>query len=166
MRELYRNPMLYYVLAPILVSIWPLLVWGIYLPKGEEAWQQAQRLFYEAQDLLVELLEKDPGRLQDALVSKELGKFTYAVAIDRAANLCRIPSGNLNLTTGSIVPSGGKKTQQARVGLGDIGIVQAAKFLSTIQAMWVNLTCDRVKLSTKEGMPDQWDMDLNFKYDY
>jgi len=166
MRELYRNPMLYYVLAPILVSLWPLLVWGFYLPKGEEAWQEDQRLFHQAQDLMVELLEKDPDRLKAAEESQKLGEFTYAEAVNRAANLCRIPSSKVNLSTGDIVTSAGKETQQARVSLSDVGIVQAARFLSTIQAMWMTLTCDRVKLSKKEGMPDQWDMDLNFKYDY
>lgn len=166
MRELYRNPMLYYVLAPILVIVWPLLVWGHYLPKAADTWERDQQLYADAQDLMVELLEKAPDRLKAAEESQKLGKFTYAEAVDRAANLCRIPSGSLNLTTGNIVSSGGKKTQQARVSLSDVSIVQAAKFLSTIQAMWMTLTCDRVKLSKRKGMPDQWNMDLNFKYDY
>ena len=166
MRELYRNPMLYYVLVPILVIVWPLLVWGYYLPKGQAMQQKDQELFSEAQDLMVELIEKDPERLKEAEESQKLGKFTYAEAVDRVANLCRIPSGSLNLTTGNIVRSGGKKTQQARVSLSDVSIVQAAKFLSTIQARWMTLTCDRVKLSKREGMPDQWNMDLNFKYGY
>ena len=166
MRELYRNPMLYYVLVPILVIVWPLLVWGYYLPKGQATLQKDQQLFSEAQDLMVELLRKDPDRLKAAHESQKLGKFTYAEAVDRVANLCRIPSGSLNLSTGNIVSSGGKKTQQARVVLSDVSIVQTAKFLSTIQAMWITLTCDSVKLSKREGMPDQWNMDLNFKYDY
>ena len=166
MRELYRNPMLYYVLVPILVIIWPLLVWGYYLPKGQEALQKDQGLFSKAQDLMVELINKDPERLTAAEESQKLGKFTYAEAVDRVANLCRIPSGSWNQQVGPIVNSGGKRTQQARVSLSDVSVVQAAKFLSTIQAMWVTLTCDSVKLSKREGMPDQWNMDLNFKYDY
>jgi hypothetical protein len=123
-------------------------------------------LYGDAQNLIVELIEKDPDRLTAARESQKLGKFTYAEAVDRVANLCRIPSGSLDLTTGNIVTSAKRETQQARVGLSDVSIVQAAKFLSTIQAMWVSLTCDRVKLSKKQGMPDQWDMDLSFKYDY
>jgi hypothetical protein len=166
MRELYRNPMLYYVLAPILVSVWPLLVWGFYLPQTEETWEQDKQLYGDAQNLILELIEKDPDRLKQARETQKIGKFTYAEAVDRVANLCRIPSGSWDLTTGNMVTSGTRGSQQARVGLSDVGIVQAARFLSTIQAMWVNLTCDRVKINKKEGMPDLWDMSLNFKYDY
>jgi hypothetical protein len=36
MREVYKNPMLYYLLIPVLVGIWPLLVWGVYLPRAEQ----------------------------------------------------------------------------------------------------------------------------------
>ena len=166
MRELYRNPILYYVLAPILVSCWPLLVWGYYLPRETEAWERDEQLSGDAQNLMLELLDKDPERLRAAAESQKIGKFTYFEVVNRVANLCRIPSGSLNLSTGDIITSGKKQTQQARVGLTNVGIVQAARFLDTIQAMWVNLTCNRIELSKKEGMPDQWDMDLSFRYDY
>ena len=166
MRELYRNPMVYYMLAPVLIAVWPLLVWGVYLPRAERGWEQDQKLYADATNHILDILDEDPERLKVAEESRELGKFAYAEAVDRVANLCRIPSGNPDLTTGNIVTSGSKETQQARVGLTDVGIVQAARFLSTIQSMWVNLTWDRVKLTKKDGMPDQWDMDLAFKYDY
>ena len=103
---------------------------------------------------------------QVAKATQSLGKFTYHEAVDRVANLCRIPSGKLDLRTGNPIRSGKKEVQQARVSLSDVTIVQAANFLSTIQSMWVNLTCERVKLSKKDGMPDQWDMDLTFRYNY
>jgi len=166
MREIYRNPMFYYVLVPVLVTVWPLLVWGLYLPEARQNWDRDQKLFASAQTHMLEILAKDPDRLDVAEATQSLGKFTYAEAVDRVANYCRIPSGNLDLTTGNIVTSRNKATQQARVRLTNIGIIQGAKFLWRIQSMWVSLTCDRVKLSKNEGMPDQWDVDLNFKYDY
>ncbi len=166
MRELYRNPILYYVLVPVLACAWPLLVWGYYLPQAKSNWEKDRESFWKAQDLIVEILEQDQERMTVAEETRKLGKFTYAEAVDRVANLCRIPSGNWSQTTGSIVISNGKKMQQARVSLEKVSIVQAAKFLSTIQAMWVDLTCDRVKLNKREGLPDQWDMDLNFMYAY
>ncbi|UCD53449.1 MAG: hypothetical protein JSW27_12510 [Phycisphaerales bacterium] len=166
MRELYKNPLAYYVVAPVLVCIWPLLVWAYYLPQAKDAWQQDRQLFDDAQTLMVDILGKDPDRLVVAKETQMLGEFSYADAVNRVANLCRIPSGSLDLNTGSIVKTSGRETQQARVSLSDVSIVQAAKFLSQIQSTWVNLTCDRIKLTKKEGMPDQWDMALNFKYDY
>ena len=166
MREIYKNPMLYYVLAPILVLLWPLLVWGLYLPEAQSEWDRDKASAEEAKALILDIVEKDPKRLDVVKDARSLGKFTYAEAVDRAANLCRIPSGSVDLRTGNMRPSGGNQTQHAHVSLTDIGIVQAARFLSTIQSTWVNLTCERVKLSAKEGMPDQWDMDLDFDYDY
>ncbi len=166
MHDIHKNPILYYVLAPLLVGLWPLLVWAVYLPRAEAAWEEDQQFYRDATDNIVEILEKDPDRLKIAAESKSLGKFTYAEAVDRVANLCRIPSSNYTLSSGNIVTSGGKETQQARVRLIDVSIVQAARFLSTIQSMWGNLNCERVRLTKKAGMPDLWDMDLNFQYEY
>lgn len=166
MQEFYKNPLVYYVLVPALICFWPLLVWAYYLPRAEATWDKDRQLYSEATNLMVEILNKDPERLETAVDTQKLGKFTYYDAVNRVANLCRIPSASLELNTGGMVTSGNRETQQARVNLGDVGIVQAARFLSTIQSMWVNLTCDRVKLTKKEGMPDQWDISLNFKYDY
>jgi len=166
MREIYKDPMLYYVLAPVLVLAWPLLVWSLYLPKAQSEWNKDQVLCEEAKGHMLEILEKDPGRLELVKTTQSLGKFTYAEAVDRVANLCRIPSGKVDLSTGKPVIANKKEVQQARVSLTDIGIVQAARFLHTIQATWVNLTCERVQLAKKDGMPDQWDVDLTFKYNY
>ncbi len=166
MSDIYKNPMFYYILVPALVAAWPLLVWGMYLPRAQQDWTEDQRLYDEATANIIEILEKDPERLKIAETTKSLGKFTYAEAVDRVANLCRIPSSNYTLNSGSIVTSGKKESQQARVSLVDVSIVQAAKFLSQIQSMWVNLSCERVRLTKKAGMPDQWDMDMTFQYDY
>lgn len=166
MRDIHRNPVFYYLLIPVLVAAWPLLVWTLYLPKAEKVWEQEQQSYEEATAHILDILTKDPERLNVTKAASGLGNFTYPEAVDRVANLCRIPSGNLDLSTGKIMESRGKKTQQARVSITDISIVQSATFLSTIQSTWAYLSCDRVKLSKKKGMPDQWDMDLTFKYDY
>lgn len=166
MRDIYKNPMFYYVLVPIIVGVWPLLVWSMHLPKAEKALEDDKRLYGEAEVAIIEIREKDPDRLKIVEETKSLGKFAYADAVDRVANLCRIPSGNYTLNSGNIVTSGKKESQQARVSLAGVSIVQAARFLSTIQMMWVNLSCERVRLTKKAGMPDQWDMDMTFQYDY
>jgi hypothetical protein len=166
MRDLYKNPMFYYILAPILIGLWPLLVWAVYLPGGREEREAEETHLVEAQAAILKILELDPDRLEIAGPGAELGKFTYAEAIDRAANVCNIPSSNYNFTSGAIVKSGGKETQQARLSLDKVVIVQVAKFLSTLQSTWVNLTCEKATLKKKEGMRDQWDVDLDYRYSY
>ena len=158
--------MLYYLLIPVLVGLWPVLVCGVYLPRVERDQRIEQNLGEEGQMYVVDILRIDPGRLDFADVNEVSAEFSYGPAIDRVANLCRIPASNCQYTAGDIIPVGGKRRQDARVKLSDVSIVQAARFLSTIQSMWVNLTSVKTKLTKKKDMPDQWEVDFSFLYYY
>jgi len=166
MKEVYRNPMLYYFLAPLLVAVWPLLVWAVYLPRTQEDWESDKVLFGEGQVNIMDILRLDPDRLDYAGDSEVSGEFSYAKEIDRVATLCKIPAGKCDYSASGIVDSGIKRKQQARVKLTDVNIVQAATFLSRIQSTWVKLTCDKVKLTMDKELPDQWDVDFTFWYYY
>ena len=166
MRDIHRNPILYYVLIPVLVGLWPLLVWAVYLPTAERACDADCDLLIEGAVSIQEILTIDPQRMNKGDPNHVAGEFAYARAVDREANLCGILPSNHSLSVQNIIVMAGKKRQDAMVKLKDVGIVQAAKFLSTMQSTWVNLTCDKIELSKKKGMPDQWDVDLNFIYYY
>jgi hypothetical protein len=165
MRDIYRNPILYYILAPVLIGLWPLLVWALYLPKATEGKASDETLHTDVVKGCYEILEYDPDRIQ--IKGDEKGrKFTYAEAIDSAANFCSIPSGNYVHNSSQIAKSAGKETQGAHVALDNVSILQVAKFLARLQATWVNLTCEKLILKKQEGVPDQWDADMDFKYIY
>jgi hypothetical protein len=165
MRDLHKDPMFYYILAPILIGLWPLLVWAVYLPSATRGRVADEESLTNAVADCNEILEYDPGRLD--IVGDDKGfKFTYAEAIDRAANVCNIPSPNYAYSASAINPSGDKETRAAHVSLDNVAVAQAARFLSTLQSTWVNLTCEKITLKRQEGMPDQWDVDLDFKYSY
>ncbi len=166
MREIYRNPMLYYLLAPILVAVWPLLVRAVYLPEAERASGNELALCLEGQNCILDILKYDPERKPDAGGPVVSGEFQFPNAFDRVANVCRIPSTSYNQTTSPAQTVNNKKTQNGQVTLTNVGIVQAAEFLSTIQSMWVNLKCERLKLTRKEGPPDQWDAEMVFWYTF
>ena len=166
MRDLYRNPMLYYLVAPIVVAIWPLMVWLVYLPKAQHDMENDRALYLEGQTYILDILKYDPERLKFTASDGMVGEFSYAKEIDRVANRCGIQSNNCSYGAGTPIPNKGKTTQNARVTLKDVGIVQTATFLSTIQSMWVNLKCDKVELTKKEGLPDKWEVDLTFWYTY
>jgi hypothetical protein len=166
MRDVLKNPILYYILAPILVGLWPLLVWGVYLPKIQRELSFDKDQYTNAENCMVEILTLDPHRLDASGDGKSSGKFTYYEAFSRVADRCRISSRNYNVNAGGKIKSGGKETQGAKVTLSDVGIVQICDFLSKIQSMWVNLECESLKLTKKEGTPDRWDADLSFKYTY
>ena len=159
MREIYKNPMLYYAIAPILACLWPLLVKGYYLPKAQRETADTTFFCVEGQTYMSDIINYDQERLK-FVPDRGGAEFSFAKAIDRVANMCRIPSASCDFTAGST----DRKTQNAKVTLKSVGIFPAAKFLSDIQSMWVGLKCDQVKLTKKKGMPDQWDVEMKFWY--
>ncbi|MCL5282320.1 MAG: hypothetical protein M1376_20735 [Planctomycetes bacterium] len=167
MREVYKNPMLYYLLIPVLVGLWPLLVWGFYLPRAEHDREIEGGLCVEGQARVIDILQLDPDRPN---ITPEKGQITasfdYGNAVARVANLCKIPPSNCPFTSSGTMVSGGKKRQDARVELKNVGIVQAAKFLWTMQSMWATLQCEAITLTKNKGTPDQWNVDLRFMYHY
>lgn len=166
MRDICRNPVLYYLLIPALVGVWPLLVWRVYLPAAQRERENDYSLLLDGQTNIIEILKLDPGRTNDADPNRVVGEFAYGVAINSAANVCGIPASRKRWTVGDISTTGGKKRQDGRVALKDVTIVQAARFLSNMQSTWVLLQCEKLKLTKKKGMPDQWDVDFDFQYYY
>ncbi len=165
MRDIIKNPMLYYILAPVLVGLWPTIVWW-YMPKAEKALEADQSEYVKATNAMVEILTLDPGRLEGQEKNRGTGVFSYGEAVSRVADRCQIGSRNHRCIAGPRANIGGKEIQPANVTLTDVGIVQTCTFLSTIQSMWVNLECESVDLKKKEGGPDRWDVGLSFKYTY
>lgn len=164
MKDIYKNPIFYYILVPIITALWPLLIWTVYLPDVEDSWQAEKKQYAKGQKIMTEILNLDPDRL-DFADSKNAGAdFDYANVVETVASSCRIPPTNYKLSSGVITTSGGQKSQNARVGLKQVDITKFAKFLSTIQFRWASLRCTNIKLTKRKGLPDIWDIDLDFKY--
>jgi len=167
MRDIHRNPILYYLLIPVLIGVWPLLVWGVYLPTAGQALAEDCELLAKAVKDINDILELDPDRvIPDTDPNRVVGEFAYGKALDRVANLCSVPASSCSFTAGKPTTVSGKRRQDARVKLKDISIVQAATFLSKIQSTYVGLQCDQIKLTKRKGMPDQWEVDFQFIYYY
>jgi hypothetical protein len=167
MREFYKNPMLYYVLIPLLVAIWPLLIWAVYLPGAKQARDIETTLCVEGQTNVIEILKIDPDRPNITKETPVQTEFTYGAAVGRVANLCKIPANNCSYSAGGITVANGKKRQDCVVKLPDVSISQAAGFLWKIQSIYpIRLTCESAKLQAKRGMKDQWDVDFSFHYYY
>jgi len=165
-RDIYKNPFFYYIFVPIVVALWPLFVWGVYLPNAKNNWKDDKSQYIEAQKIIKEILDTDRDRLEFADPNRTTTEFDYAIAVEKVAGLCRISPANYRLSSGIIITSGGQKSQTANVLLKEVDIKRFARFLSTIQLRWANLQCTRVNLKKKKGLPDTWDIDLDFKYYY
>jgi len=167
MKDIYKNPALYYILVPIMVALWPLLVWGVYLPNAKRSLKKEKAEYGEAQTKMLEILILDPDRLEFTDTNRAPGEFAYVRAVAKFASSCEIPSANYKVSSGPVITKQGKKSQTATVSLKDVDIVKFAKFLSTIQRYYPDLQCEKLnKLKKKEGFPDRWDVVLEFKYYY
>ncbi len=165
MRDMLRNPIFYYILAPCLFALWPLLIWHS-LPVMQKGLDSDITLYGKADACIDEIWKLDPDRVNMAGPNSVSGVFTPGEAVSRVADLCRITSRSYNCIAGGKSTVGGKTIQEVKVPLSDVDIVKACKFLSTILSTWVNLECKSVKLTKKEGAPDRWDVDMDFRYTY
>jgi hypothetical protein len=166
MKDIYKNPMFYYILTPVIVCLWPLLVWAVYLPAAEKNEKNQQVQFKKAETLMMDILSLDPDR-RDFVDSNDVDiEFTFDKAVAMVASASKIPPSKWDLSATAPQTSSGQKSQSASVSLKQIGVVKFAEFLSTIQLRWANLQCNRVKLTQKPGLPDIWDVDIEFKYYY
>ena len=168
MKDLYKNPFLYYIAIPMLVGLWPLLVSAIYLPAAGEDIDRQLGDYTKAEQLMIEILTLDPERLEFAEPNEAATEFSYTGVVHKVANLCGIPSTSCKVHSGIIVETKKQKSQTANVDLKQVDMVKFARFLSMIQLRWANLQCESVKLTRKDNMPskDVWDADLKFKYYY
>jgi hypothetical protein len=166
MKDMLKNPLLYYVLAPAIAALWPLLIWGIYLPAAGSDWEAEKSQYNEGQKVISEILVIDPDRLKFSDANNPSADFDYAGAIDKTAGSCGIPPSGYTINSGIIVTTAGQKSQSAKVDLKGVDITRFARFLSTVQLRWANLQCTQVKLTKRKGLPDTWDIALDFKYYY
>lgn len=164
MKDIYKNPAFYYILVPVVMAGWPLLVWGLYLPDANEMLDKEMQYSQDGRREGLAILKLDPDRLNFADLNDTTAEFSYAVAIDKVAGLCNIPASRYKFSTGPIIKKSKQKSQNAHVKLDRVSVMQFAKFLSVMQLRWGTLLCEKMKLTKVEGLPDVWTVDIDFKY--
>lgn len=161
MRDLYKNPMLYYILVPLAALAWPASMWVKYLPAMTEQRETWKGYVEDANDLILEILTLDPDRLNYAKTEGEGVVFEYETAVDTVARSLRMDKQV------ELRPSARQGNRQgAEVSLKNIGIVQCSQFLSSLQMHWNGLQCNRLGLTNKKTTKDRWDVTMSFVYYY
>ena len=168
MKDIIKNPILYYIAVPVIVGIWPLLVWAVYLPKAQKDVEELMDQYKRAEPIMMEILTLEPDRLEFADANDTAVDFTYGEAVDRIASICHIPPSKYNLSSAMIMTTRGQRSQTASIDLKEIDVQKFARFLSMLQLRWANLQCERLQLSKKQNLPDNdlWDIDMELKYYY
>ena len=166
MKDIYKNPIFYYIAVPVIIGLWPILICTVYLPEAERGKLADVKQYNDANDIMLQIIALDPDRL-DFTDANDVGtEFTYDRAVEMVTALCGIPPSKYKLNSSAIIDSRDQKSQNANVDLKQIDIVKFARFLWTIQLRWPDLQCERVKLTKNEGLPDVWKADIEFKYYY
>jgi hypothetical protein len=165
MKDIYKNPNLYYILVPVVIALWPLIAGGIYLPKTERIRNKEMQDYKEGRKHIDEILLLDSARLDYSDPKGKPVEFKYYDAVGKVADSCKI--ANRKVQSKPIVePREGRKTQDCHVTLEDVNIATFAKFLSQMQIRWAKLQCVNTILTKKKGAPDKWKVDLDFKYSF
>ncbi|MFA5553101.1 MAG: hypothetical protein WCZ89_05590 [Phycisphaerae bacterium] len=165
MTKIFRESSFYYIAIPLVMAIWPLAIWQKYLPRASENWQQQEKRFYEATNLMEQILALDGDRLRFE-DNKGRDKFDYTIAIDTAARQVGMPSTNYSISSRPIRTSGRERTQDCQIIIQQADIEQFAKFISNLQTTWASLRCEKITLTRTRGLPDAWKIDLTLKYYY
>jgi len=116
MKDLYRNPIFYYITVPLLVGIWPLAMAFKYLPEKDSELADQKKYYEKSKSLMEEILTMDPDRLSYVDVNQGDTAFSYAVVIDKVASSLGIREVTLNEQFRT------KEGQRAKVKLEDIDI--------------------------------------------
>ena len=167
-KEFYKNPLFYYIAVPVVAAGWVLLTWTVRLPHAHRRWDLSRAEHDKVQAIITEILNADPDRLDFADPNKKGDtEFDYAVAVEKIASLCRIPSADYKLSSGPVITStDGQKSQRAKIVLQQVDIKRFAEFLTAIQFRWASLQCTQLKLQQKKGLKDKWEVDIDFAYYY
>ncbi len=164
-KDIYKEPIFYYIALPIVIGIWPLLLWLVYLPGLDQQWEEKKSQYLEAQNIMEEILLLDGDeRLAFDAEERSSEQFDYANAVSQVARSIGIPSQRYRFSTSMPIVSAGQRSQSADVNLEDISVGELAEFIATIQLRWANLQCTQIRLRTQGDDPDNWRADVQFQY--
>ncbi len=164
MKDIYKNPLFYYILVPAVVGLWPLVVGVFYLPAAEKALRDDLQYGQQARQKVERILTLDPDRL--AKQTKPASDFEYYRAIEQVAKAVRIAPASYKLSSQPPHITQGKKVQTCRVELKGVSINQFAEFLSALQMRWPALQCRQIVLTAAKGTPDVWTVAVDFRYHF
>jgi hypothetical protein len=164
-KELIRDPKLYYILVPLVCALWPLWVGLVALPSAQKTWEDEKDSYTQAEKIIANIYKLDPERFAGDPNQGKAAVFSYPAAINQVAGSCGIPAPDVVLgVSGVMKAKEGQQTQDAHVTLKQVNIATFAKFLSTMQLRWADVQCTSLKLTKEKGAPDLWKADMTLKY--
>jgi hypothetical protein len=165
MKDIYRKPIFYYVLVPIVIGLWPVWLFVMGIPGSEKGLQKGINDYNEARKLISEILDLDPQRLDYAKTKKTGEAFDYTAAVDQVTHLCKISPTSYRISSSPIRKTkGGQNNQDASMTIDKIDVEKFSKFLSVMHMRWSSLQCTNITLAKIKGEKNAWKADVRFIY--
>lgn len=167
MKEMLKNPNVYYILIPVLVGFWALMACFVFYPGSVSAYQEDAKPEYEkTQEWIEKLVAIAPQRLQNQNKLGSDGKFDFGNTINTLAQLFEIPSSSYTLNIRPEVPRAGKRARTASMSIKEIDIEKTARFVSTMLGGWPDLKCDTLSFDKAKTGKDNWKVEMSLTYYY
>ena len=166
MSEYYKKADFYYIVVPILVLVWAVLVWVLALPTAQSRLNRKQSEFNQAEELITKILELDSERLDYEKKKEGSAKFDYTDAVNKFTRQCGISPSDYSLQAGRETERRNQRTKSANIGINSVSIEKFTKFISLMLLQHSDLQCDQLKLTKIKAGPDTWKASLKFTYYY
>lgn len=167
MKEILKNPNLYYIAAPVLAAVWALLAAVVFYPGAVEAYEQDARPEYEqSQELIEKILTLQPQRLQYSIENGTDRPFDFGEVVTALTTAFKIPTSRYTLNVRGEVNRGGKNARTATMEVKEIDVERLARFLSTMLSAWPDLKCEKLTLDKAKTGKDNWNVDMTLTYYY
>lgn len=163
-KDFYKKAVFYYVLAPVLLAVWPCLVAFVYLPNSQKAFINEQKIYTDANTVMMDILTYDPDRTKSTAAKNPQKGFDYFTALSDAARLCNISTPTYNSQPKRL--SEGKEIQDSTITLQSVPIETFANFLFLLQKRWANLECENIILDKQKGFPNVWKVTVKLRYHF
>lgn len=163
----FKNPNMYYILAPVLAAVWALLAGFVFYPGSVKAYQDDAKPEYErSQDYIEKILTLQPERLRYSMENGTDKPFDFGEVITTLTAAFKIPTTQYTLNVRGEVNRGGKNARTATMEIKEIDIEKLASFLSTMLMPWPELKCEKLTLDKAKTGKDNWNVDMTLTYYY
>lgn len=167
MKAILKNPNVYYILAPVLATVWAIAAGFIFYPGSVKAYEEdAQPEYERSQELIEKILTVQPQRLQYSLQNETGKPFDFGEVVTALTGVFGISTSDYRLNVRGQVSRGGKTARTATMEIKNIDIEKMARFLSTMLTGWPDLKCEKLTLDKAKTGKDNWDVDMTLTYYY
>ncbi len=165
-KDLWKKPDTYFVVVPVLAALWAVAAGAVFYPRSVTTWQTEKGRYAEAENLLEQILEMEPERLDYEAQKGGSSDFDYTAEVDRFAKEFGIPSSDYTLTVRQALKQRDRMRRSADLSFQSVKVETIAGFVSAMLFRWPDLQCEQITLEKVGGAKNEWKVKLRLLYYY